>query len=104
MSWRRALWERQHELALQVTSAGVGDRADGGTRTTVADKGPLVIERFRGDDGLCCPTRIERQAYYLSGDKLVAEGPPSQKVYMAIDEGNDEPKTEVPAWDDSGRD
>lgn len=74
-----------------VTSAGAGDRAEGGIRSVVRDKGVLVLERLGGDDGACCPTWIERQALYLSGGELVADGPASRRAYIIMHEGNDAP-------------
>lgn len=57
-----------------VGAAGTGDRADDGVRGTAIVDGRLVIERYGGADGACCPTTVVRRAFDLGVAELVPVG------------------------------
>jgi hypothetical protein len=57
---------------VEVTTLGIGDRADGGIDDIVIVSGVLRVERYvNGGGGACCPTLLERKTFKLKGSKLV---------------------------------
>jgi hypothetical protein len=58
-----------------------GDRAYGGLRTAIVDKGVLVVESNDAGElgGACCPESIVRTRYKLAADKLTVIGVPERR-------------------------
>jgi hypothetical protein len=68
-----------------VGTAGTGDRAFDGVRGTTLVDGKLVIERYGGADGACCPTTVVRRAFTVGADALVPAGPARTWALVYLD-------------------
>lgn len=68
-----------------VTSVGVGDRADGGIHDITISKGRIVVDRFGGDGGACCPEYVERTTLLLQKGRLSLTGRSSKRAYVNLD-------------------
>lgn len=57
-----------------VGTAGAGDRAFDGVRSTSIEGGQLVIDRYGGATGACCPSTVVRRAYTVGSSAVTATG------------------------------
>jgi hypothetical protein len=72
----------------RITSAGSGDRADGGIRSMKISGGKLVIDRNSAAEGACCPKETTRQAFTLNGTKLAPSGPAAKRLIVSLSNGS----------------
>lgn len=83
---------------VEVTSLGVGDRADDGIDDVVIVGGVLRVERYvNHGGGACCPVLLERSTFRLKASKLIATARPTLRrlVTFGADEPGDGGRTAV---------
>lgn len=66
-------------------TAGVGDRAFDGVRSTTIEGGQLVIDRYGGADGACCPTAVVRRTYTVGASGVATTGPARTWAIVYLD-------------------
>lgn len=77
-----------------VGAAGVGDRAFDGVRSTTIEGGQLVIDRYGGADGACCPTTVVRRTYTVGAGGVATTGAARTWAIVYLD--RDPVATQVP--------
>lgn len=64
--------------------AGAGDRAENGVFDFDITGGLLVVERFYGLGGLCCPEQVVRESFRLVRDVLDPVAGTFRRVYVSL--------------------
>ncbi|MFN0121721.1 MAG: hypothetical protein ACKV2V_14605 [Blastocatellia bacterium] len=65
----------------QLTTLGMGDRADGGIHDVSIENGHLRVLRYGGKSGACCPDYIDTYVYKMIAGRLIAVGKPTRSDY-----------------------